>query len=158
MFEVSFGEMLLVGVVALMVLGPERLPKAARTIGGLVGRLKRYVAEVQHQLVAEGELAELKALRAEAELAIADVKADLNQTLVATEDELAALNPTLPDLPETEYDNAEYWRTIHAEPTAEADTPVVDDAQLSLAFDAPPPPAHTAAAPPASPSVTPAQS
>ncbi|HEY9572248.1 MAG TPA: Sec-independent protein translocase protein TatB, partial [Pusillimonas sp.] len=47
MFDVSFSELMLIGVIALIVIGPERLPKVARTIGHLVGRAQRYVGDVK---------------------------------------------------------------------------------------------------------------
>src|SRR5690606_5617334 len=46
MFDVSFTELLLIGVVALVVIGPERLPNVARTAGHLLGRAQRYVSDV----------------------------------------------------------------------------------------------------------------
>ena len=47
MFDVSFSEMMVIAIVALIVIGPEKLPKVARTIGALVGRMQRYVATVK---------------------------------------------------------------------------------------------------------------
>lgn len=47
MFEISFGEIVLIGMVALIVLGPERLPTVARTLGALVGRMQRFVSSVK---------------------------------------------------------------------------------------------------------------
>ena len=47
MFDIGFTEIVVIAVVALIVLGPERLPKAARTLGHLFGRLQRYVADVK---------------------------------------------------------------------------------------------------------------
>lgn len=67
MFDVSFTELLVVGVVALIVIGPERLPKVARTIGHLVGRAQRYVNDVKSDINREMELDELRNLRAEME-------------------------------------------------------------------------------------------
>lgn len=64
MFDVAFSEILLVAVVALVVIGPERLPKVARTLGLLVGRMQRYVHQVkrdiEHELHAQ-ELARFQA-------------------------------------------------------------------------------------------------
>ena len=53
MFEISFGELLVIFVIALVVLGPERLPKVARTLGAMMGRLQRYVADVKMDLARE---------------------------------------------------------------------------------------------------------
>ena len=53
MFDIGFSELLVIGVVALIVLGPERLPKVARTAGHLFGRLQRYVSEVKAEVKRE---------------------------------------------------------------------------------------------------------
>lgn len=59
MFGVGFSELLLIGVVALIVIGPERLPKVARTAGLLLGRMQRYVATVKADIAQEIQLEEL---------------------------------------------------------------------------------------------------
>lgn len=63
MFEISFGELLLISVVALIVLGPERLPTVARTIGALVGRAQRFVASVKSDIHEQGQMAGLQELK-----------------------------------------------------------------------------------------------
>ncbi len=60
MFDVGFSEMMVIAVVALIVIGPERLPKVARTIGHLVGRMNRYVSDVKADINREMELEELR--------------------------------------------------------------------------------------------------
>jgi sec-independent protein translocase protein TatB len=65
MFDIGFSEIVLIGVVALVVIGPERLPKTARTLGLLFGRLQRYVNEVKADISREMELDELRRLRKE---------------------------------------------------------------------------------------------
>ena len=65
MFDISFTEMILIAVVALVVIGPERLPKVARTAGHLLGRLQRYVSDVKSDINREIQLDELKKLRSE---------------------------------------------------------------------------------------------
>jgi sec-independent protein translocase protein TatB len=67
MFDISFAEMLVVGVVALVVLGPERLPRVARTLGHLFGRAQRYMNDVKNDIQQEIELEELKKLKASVE-------------------------------------------------------------------------------------------
>ena len=67
MFDIAFSEMLIIAVVALIVLGPEKLPKVARTAGHLLGRLQRYVNDVKTDINREMQLEELKKLQAQVE-------------------------------------------------------------------------------------------
>lgn len=60
MFDIGFSELLVIGVVALLVIGPERLPKVARTAGHLFGRFQRYVSTVKADISREIELDELR--------------------------------------------------------------------------------------------------
>jgi sec-independent protein translocase protein TatB len=60
MFDISFSEILVIAVVALIVLGPERLPKVARTLGHLLGRAQRYANDVKNDIQREMELEELR--------------------------------------------------------------------------------------------------
>ena len=50
MFDVSFSELMVIAVVALIVIGPEKLPKVVRTLGALTGRMQRYVAQVKEEV------------------------------------------------------------------------------------------------------------
>jgi sec-independent protein translocase protein TatB len=65
MFDIAFSELLIIGVVALLVIGPERLPKVARTAGAWMGRLNRYVSEVKGDIDREMRLDELRKLQDE---------------------------------------------------------------------------------------------
>ena len=65
MFDVSFSEVLVIGVVALLVIGPEKLPKVARTIGAFLGRMQRYVAQVKEEINREVRFEELQKLQLE---------------------------------------------------------------------------------------------
>ena len=67
MFDISFTEILVIGVVALVVLGPERLPGVARTLGHLFGRAQRYVNEIKNDIHREMELEELKKFKTSVE-------------------------------------------------------------------------------------------
>jgi sec-independent protein translocase protein TatB len=60
MFDIAFTELLIIGVVALIVIGPERLPKVARTVGAWLGRLNRYVGQVKQDIDREMKLDELR--------------------------------------------------------------------------------------------------
>lgn len=77
MFDVSFSELLLIGVIALIVIGPERLPKVARTIGHLVGRAQRYVSDVKTDIQREMNLDELTDLKSQMDDAAKSVKSSM---------------------------------------------------------------------------------
>ncbi|MFW7344117.1 Sec-independent protein translocase protein TatB [Pollutimonas sp. H1-120] len=77
MFDVSFSELMLIGVIALIVIGPERLPKVARTIGHLVGRAQRYVSDVKTDIQREMNLDELNNLKGQMEEAANSVKSSM---------------------------------------------------------------------------------
>lgn len=77
MFDIGFSELLLIGVVALVVIGPERLPKVARTVGLLLGRAQRYVSDVKSEIHREIELDELKKLKADMEEASQRIQGEL---------------------------------------------------------------------------------
>jgi sec-independent protein translocase protein TatB len=63
MFDIGFSELIVIAIVALVVIGPERLPKVARTIGLLLGRAQRYVNDVKSDINREMQLDELKKLQ-----------------------------------------------------------------------------------------------
>ena len=65
MFDIGFSELVVIGIVALVVIGPERLPKVARTAGLLLGRLQRYVGDVKADISREMQLDELKKLQSD---------------------------------------------------------------------------------------------
>lgn len=65
MFDIGFSELLVIGIVALVVIGPEKLPKMARTLGHLLGRAQRYVNDVKSDINREMQLDELKKLQSQ---------------------------------------------------------------------------------------------
>ena len=79
MFDIGFSELLVIAVVALLVIGPERLPKVARTAGLLFGRLQRYVNDVKADIQREIELDELRKLRSQFEDAARSVEQSVNE-------------------------------------------------------------------------------
>ncbi|GGX19918.1 hypothetical protein GCM10007242_28560 [Pigmentiphaga litoralis] len=88
MFDVSFTEMLVIAVVALVVIGPERLPKVARTVGHLLGRAQRYVSDVKGDIRREMELDELRNLRTEMEEAARTIKSTVDTNVEEVRKEL----------------------------------------------------------------------
>ena len=86
MFDIGFSELLLIAVVALVVLGPERLPKVARTLGHLFGRAQRYVADVKAEINKEVALDELRKTQADMESAVHDVQYVMTDEVKKTEE------------------------------------------------------------------------
>lgn len=79
MFDVSLSELMLISVIALIVIGPERLPKVARTIGHLVGRAQRYVTDVKTDIKREMDIEELSGIKSQMEDAAKSVKDSMKQ-------------------------------------------------------------------------------
>ena len=88
MFDIGFSEIVVIAVVALIVIGPERLPKTARTLGHLFGRLQRYVADVKADINREIELEELRKMRDSMQKAASDMQSTVDTELNKTADEL----------------------------------------------------------------------
>ncbi|HXZ97601.1 MAG TPA: Sec-independent protein translocase protein TatB [Burkholderiales bacterium] len=79
MFDVGFSEILVIALVALIVIGPERLPKVARTLGHLFGRLQRYVAEVKADIDREMQMEELRKLQTSMHEAARSLEKSVNE-------------------------------------------------------------------------------
>ena len=88
MFDIGFSELLVIGVVALIVIGPEKLPRMARTVGHLAGRLQRYVADVKADINREIELDELRKMRDSMQQAASSFESNVHSELNKTETEL----------------------------------------------------------------------
>ncbi len=79
MIDLGISKLALIGAVALIVIGPERLPKVARTVGALVGRAQRYINDVKAEVSREVELDELRKMRTEFENAARDVEQSIHK-------------------------------------------------------------------------------
>ena len=88
MFDIGFSELMVIGIVALVVIGPERLPKVARTLGHLFGKLQRYVTQVKSDINREMELAELGKVKTEFEDAARSFKSSVESTTATAEREM----------------------------------------------------------------------
>jgi len=172
MFDVGISEIMVIAVVALVVIGPERLPRVARTIGTLLGRAQRYVNDVKAEVNREMELEELRKLRtemqdaartieqqvstagAEVQSAVVSAEQELNQTLAAASatDTATAAVPLTEITPLAEpagtpatspHVAAESSASALAEPPAEP--PAAETSWTQPAADAGVPPATTPA-------------
>ena len=77
MIDFGFDKIALIGAVALIVIGPERLPRVARTVGHLIGKAQRYVADVKAEVNRSMELDELKKMKESVETAARDVESSV---------------------------------------------------------------------------------
>ena len=109
MFDIGFSEIVVIAVVALVVLGPEKLPKTARTLGHLFGRLQRYVNEVKRDIQRELEVDELRKLQQnvqsaakEIEDSMASATRDVERGVRDVEAALGATAETAPASPPAE--------------------------------------------------------
>lgn len=95
MFDIGFSELFVIGIVALIVIGPERLPKVARTAGHLFGRMQRYVNDVKSDISREMELDELRKMKTQFESAARDVETSVNTQVNAISAEVQAAHDEL---------------------------------------------------------------
>src|SRR5262249_8890030 len=87
-FDVGFSELMVIAVVALIVIGPERLPRVARTLGHLFGRLQRYVNDVKADINREIELEELRKFKTTFEDAARGFESSVNTTVNSVQSEV----------------------------------------------------------------------
>ena len=88
MIDFGFDKIALIGAVALIVIGPERLPRVARTVGHLLGKAQRYVADVKAEVNRSIELEELKKMKSTFEDAARNVEQTVNTEIRETTTEL----------------------------------------------------------------------
>lgn len=88
MFDIAFSELIIVAIVALIVIGPEKLPKVARTMGSLVGRMQRYVSAVKVDIERELALEDIKKLQQNIQRDAADLQQEIGRSIHAGVDEV----------------------------------------------------------------------
>jgi sec-independent protein translocase protein TatB len=91
MFDIGFSELLVIAIVALIVIGPRQLPRVARTLGHLFGRMQRYVNDVKADITREMELDELRKMQSSMEDAARSFQSSVNKGVTETETELNKL-------------------------------------------------------------------
>ena len=97
MLDFGFDKMALIGAVALIVIGPEKLPRVARTVGTLLGKAQRYVADVKAEVNRSIELEELQKMRSQFETAARDVHATVQKEFNDTRASIASDMSTFGD-------------------------------------------------------------
>ncbi|ALU91165.1 preprotein translocase [Herbaspirillum rubrisubalbicans] len=85
MIDIGLTKLALIGVVALVVIGPERLPKVARMAGTLFGRAQRYINDVKSEVSREMELDELRKMQKDVQDAASDVSNSIHKSMSETE-------------------------------------------------------------------------
>jgi len=101
-FDVGFSELMVIAVVALIVIGPERLPRVARTMGHLFGRLQRYVNDVKADINREIELDELRKFKSTFEDAARGFEGTVNTTVDSVQSEVSKAETELNSLTKIE--------------------------------------------------------
>ena len=136
MFDISFSELLVIALVALVVIGPEKLPKVARTAGAFFGRMQRFVTQVKDEVNREARFADLQQLQDEVKSGLQSVYDDTaNAILPITQEESSevVIKPVEPvkkprksrQRQSVTKDNMVDAHAIEASVTAEPATPVI---------------------------------
>ncbi len=87
MFDIGISELGVIGAVALIVLGPEKLPRVARTVGNLMGRAQRYMADVKAEVNRQIELDELRGMKSSVENSMQDIRQSVTRNLHQVRDD-----------------------------------------------------------------------
>lgn len=95
MFDISFGEIMIVAVVALIVIGPEKMPKVARTLGLLAGRMQRYVATVKGDIERELKADELRRIHGDVTHQVGAIESEIGSEIRQAE---SVTSSTLSDI------------------------------------------------------------
>ncbi len=98
MFDLGLAKLALIGVVALIVLGPQRLPRVARTAGTLLGRAQRYISEVKAEVSRELEVEELRKMHAQFEQAAQQGEQSFYDAVHLSPEKSATVDSTLPSI------------------------------------------------------------
>src|ERR1043165_8908646 len=128
MFDIGFSEMMVIAVLALIVVGPERLPRVARTLGHLAGRLQRYVSDVKADINREIELEDLRKMRDSMQQAASEfqgnftselnkVESDVKQTAEELQKTTDEINKSLAPAESHEAPAAEATKSADAKPS-----------------------------------------
>lgn len=114
MIDIGISKLMIVAGIALVVIGPERLPRVARTVGTLLGRAQRYVSDVKAEVSRSIELEELQRARHEFESAARDVHSNLQSGVDSVN---TAISGEPSDLSSSSgYDGSQSWHGSYDDP------------------------------------------
>ena len=99
MFDVGFSEMMVIAVVALIVIGPERLPKVARTLGHLWGRAQRYVNGVKADIARDMAVEEFRQLQQQVQQEANSVEQSVTQLAQTADQQMQKFNSAVEQIP-----------------------------------------------------------
>src|SRR5258708_31869756 len=128
MFDIGFSELMLIAVIALVVIGPERLPRVARTLGHLAGRLQRYVSDVKADINREIELDELRKMRDSMQQAASSLESSVKSGLASAESEINSVTASAEEALKAPLDEASLHHE-EAKPLHEDAGPAQEDAK-----------------------------
>ena len=131
MFDVGFWEILLIMILALVVIGPERLPRAARTLGLWVGKGRRYIEGVKSEVEQEFDISEFKRVIHNQEIQLDELKQKVNQSSRMSADDLLGTHEHTHSIVEesdvVEDEAVEESTVAEEEQTATEEEPAVSD-------------------------------
>jgi sec-independent protein translocase protein TatB len=142
MFDFGFSKLLLLGIVALVVIGPERLPKVARTLGHLYGRLQRYVTTVKADIHREMESADLGKMKTDFESAARSFQSEVDSSVRDIDRQVQEAQTSVERSLDMHAPAANEPAQLAAGAALPADPP---SPQLELGIEAPPAPPNRAA-------------
>ena len=114
MFDIGFSEMGIIAVVALIVLGPERLPKVARQAGQWISKLQRYVSDVKSDINRQMELDELRRMQAEVQKAASGIESAVKSAVDETQSQLDGISAALQSPPAEADEPRTDWDKVYA--------------------------------------------
>lgn len=114
MFDFGFTELVIVAVVGLVVLGPERLPRVARQAGQWIAKLQRYVSDVKSDISRQMELEDLRKLQSEVKDAASTLESSFKSTVAEAQSEFDSLAGTIQGTPGATEQPRTDWDKVYA--------------------------------------------
>ncbi len=114
MFDFGFSEMVIIAVIGLLVLGPERLPKVAKQAGQWLGKLQRYVSDVKSDINRQMELDELRKLQGEVKDAASNLESSFRSSVDEARSEFDSIAASVEDREGSKSQAATDWDKVYA--------------------------------------------